>query len=113
MANADAELDALLSDLAATPVAPPDADFMARLIEDARAELPVGFGAVEARLGWRGLVAAIGGWPAVSGLAAAGLAGIWIGVAPPQVVDDMIAGLTGGAVSLELTGLEAEFGLEI
>lgn len=34
-----------------------------------------------------GLAAALGGWPAVSGLAAAGLAGVWIGISDPLGVD--------------------------
>lgn len=36
---------------------------------------------------WRGLVRALGGWPAMAGLAAATCAGLWIGFAPPPAVE--------------------------
>ena len=34
--------------------------------------------------GLRGVFAALGGWPAVAGLSAAAVTGLWIGVAPPE-----------------------------
>lgn len=40
---------------------------------------------------WRQLIEAIGGWPAMGGLAAASAAGLWIGVAPPAFVPDPVA----------------------
>lgn len=40
---------------------------------------------------WRQLIEAIGGWPAMGGLAAASAAGLWIGVAPPSFVPDPVA----------------------
>ena len=40
---------------------------------------------------WRQLFEAIGGWPAMGGLAAASAAGLWIGVAPPSFVPDPMA----------------------
>ncbi len=39
---------------------------------------------------WRQLVEAIGGWPAMGGLAAASAAGLWIGMAPPSFVPDPV-----------------------
>jgi hypothetical protein len=36
---------------------------------------------------WAAMGVAIGGWPAVTGLAAATVAGVWIGVSPPQGLD--------------------------
>ena len=50
------------------------------------------------RLAW--LAAALGGWPAMAGLAAATVAGLWIGVSAP-------AGLTGIAQELIAGGDEA------
>ena len=35
------------------------------------------------------LLAAIGGWPGVGGLATATVVGIWIGFAPPAAIDDL------------------------
>lgn len=67
----------------------PSDDLMARILADAggaRAVAPV------ARPGRRGLfaglVAAIGGWPAVASLATATVAGIYIGVSPPAPLED-------------------------
>ena len=42
------------------------------------------------------LLAGIGGWPSVAGLATATVAGIWIGFSAPETVD----GLAGGVLSL-------------
>jgi len=39
----------------------------------------------------RGVIAAIGGWPAVGGLATASAAGLWIGLAPPSFIPDPVA----------------------
>ncbi|KIC13837.1 hypothetical protein [Leisingera sp. ANG-Vp] len=40
---------------------------------------------------WRQLAEAVGGWPAMGGLAAASAAGLWIGLAPPSFVPDPVA----------------------
>lgn len=37
---------------------------------------------------WRQFSTAIGGWPALGGLAAASVAGLWIGLAPPSFLPD-------------------------
>jgi len=37
------------------------------------------------------LLAAIGGWPAMGGLAAATAAGVWIGISPPAAVTEAVA----------------------
>ena len=39
----------------------------------------------------RGVIAAIGGWPALGGLATASAAGLWIGLAPPSFIPDPVA----------------------
>lgn len=39
---------------------------------------------------WRQFSAAIGGWPALGGLAAASLVGLWVGVAPPAFLPDPV-----------------------
>jgi hypothetical protein len=86
----DDEMDAIFA--AAHAHAPePDADFLARVLADAEA-VQDGFAAVPepARAqrapacGLRGVFAALGGWPAVAGLGAAAVTGLWIGVAPPE-----------------------------
>ena len=51
---------------------------------------------------WARAMDAIGGWPALSGLAAATVAGVWIGVAPPASVSAITASLVGDEVSVDL-----------
>jgi hypothetical protein len=61
---------------------------------------------------WARLFDMLGGWPAVSGLAAATVAGIWVGVAPPASVESITASFLGDAVSVSLftEGLAFETG---
>ncbi|MFN3645765.1 MAG: dihydroorotate dehydrogenase [Gemmobacter sp.] len=91
--------DVLLDDLfaaarAAPPQPVPDA-LLARVLADAdaamprrpRASAPAAASARPAPPGWLAvLVAALGGRGAVAGLAAAGLAGVWIGFAQPAAL---------------------------
>lgn len=89
---------------ARTEKVPPHEDLMARVLGDAAA-VQSGFAAAPqvAQAGlWARLMEAIGGWPAVSGLAAATVAGVWIGVAPPSSVEGFTAGLIGDEVSVSL-----------
>lgn len=65
--------------------------------------------------GWlAGLLAAVGGWPALSGLATAGMAGVWLGFSPPTSVGDLAAEYLGlaGSYDLELVPAFAEYGVE-
>ena len=39
---------------------------------------------------WQQFVSAVGGWPALGGLAAASLSGLWIGLAPPSFFPDPV-----------------------
>lgn len=39
---------------------------------------------------WRQFVSAVGGWPALGGLVAASLSGLWIGLAPPSFLPDPV-----------------------
>jgi hypothetical protein len=45
---------------------------------------------------WRRFADALGGWPALGGLATAGVAGFWLGYAPPEAAADLGAALSGG-----------------
>jgi hypothetical protein len=80
-------LEAYFAAARATPPAVAD-DLMARVLADAAAECPVRpapaplRGVVRESL-WSQLVAAVGGRGALAGMAAAGLAGVWIGFAQP------------------------------
>jgi hypothetical protein len=76
--------------------APPPDPLMARIAADALRHLPAAPAArAPVRRGGllRELFAQIGGWPAIGGLATAGLAGFWIGFQP-----EAAAGLGYGAL---------------
>jgi len=67
----------------------PDGDFLARMESAALAEQPaarpVPVAPVAHRPGFLGHIREVlGGWTGVAGLVAAGAAGIWIGVSPPD-----------------------------
>ncbi len=55
------------------------------------------------------LLEMIGGWPAVGGLVAATLAGLWIGVAPPASVEDFTATWFGDPVAVGLLSDDIAF----
>lgn len=70
----------------------PGAAFLERVHADALAAQPRPrplAPAPRARGGW---LAALGGWPALTGLATATVAGLWIGVADPATVGDLAFG---------------------
>ncbi|WP_322891512.1 MULTISPECIES: hypothetical protein [unclassified Yoonia] len=97
--------DDMLDDLFAQArnLAPvPDDALIARVLADAARPAPVLRPQPSVLAQMRAM---IGGWPALGSLAAATVAGIWIGIAPPPVVVDYAAGLFGETVSL---GLSAE-----
>ena len=91
----------------------PDDAFTARLVEQALAvqaqasNLPVR--GQRTRRRW---FSAFGGWPALTGLATATVAGLWIGAAQPGVVGDMAFG--GLQSEYDFSGLVAghDFGFE-
>jgi len=68
----------------------PSADLLARVLKDAEAAqarhaAPVRTGAPRAGV-WGRIAQGLGGWPAMAGLGAAGLAGVWIGLALPETL---------------------------
>lgn len=100
----DEALDALLAEARALrPV--PSADLMARLLADAERARPrprprPAAAPRRARGPWRDWIAALGGWPAMGGLAAAAAAGVWIGAAPPAALTTLVPPLWGEGVSV-------------
>ena len=72
------------------------ADLMARVLTDAET-VQAGFArqALPERRQPRGVLAqlgaALGGWPAFAGLAAASVCGLWLGISPPQGLSDTAA----------------------
>ena len=95
MTEKELEFKGLETDLAALrDIAPaPSAALLARVMADAEAVrldlgAPVPQAAAPARR--RGIVAslaeALGGWPAMAGLTAAAVTGIWLGASPPEML---------------------------
>ena len=109
MTDEDKTLDATFAQMCVDDVMPSEA-LMDRIMVDADRVLaadivaPVrpkqGLGAM--------LLDAIGGWPSLSGLAAATVAGVWIGVA----LSDLSAGYLGTTVEVSLLGDDIFSGLD-
>ncbi|EYD75489.1 Dihydroorotate dehydrogenase [Rubellimicrobium mesophilum DSM 19309] len=98
------DLENLFSEARALRPEPGD-DLMARILADAEAvaaerERPVR--PVSAGPGWRNWLRTLGGWPAVGGLVASTVAGLWIGVAQPAALSDIAASVWGEQVSVNL-----------
>lgn len=55
---------------------------------------------------------AIGGWPTFSGLAAATVAGLWIGVSAPAALTDLSTGIWGATIEVPLLEFDAFAALE-
>jgi hypothetical protein len=96
------DLDELLAQAARQKPNVPT-DLMARVMIDAarfQPKLPTaphqGF--------WASILDVIGGWPAVGGLAMAGVTGLWIGVAPPVGFDAIAATVLGSPETIDLFG---------
>lgn len=94
--KAENNLEALFAEARQVPARPSE-DLMAAILADAAA--------VQSELGtppvtqprerfslriWQQFVSAIGGWPAFGGLAAASMAGLWIGISPPAFLPDPV-----------------------
>lgn len=95
----DAFLDELFADARADDPVPSDA-LRARVLADAAAAMagePVD--AVPGRF-WPNLAALLGGWPALGGVAAAGLAGLWVGITPPAAIETFAADMLGTTTSV-------------
>ncbi len=111
-----AALDALLAEARAVQPTPAP-DLTARILADAQAADLARHPPRAARKapptgGLRDVLAALGGWPALGGLSAATLAGLWIGIAPPAALDSVVAQLWGDSVSVSLYPEDDLFGLE-
>jgi len=102
----DKELDDFFA--AARGAPEPSEDLMARVLADAAALQPEarGFAPVDVPQPglWASVMEMIGGWPALSGVAAAGVAGLWLGVAPPASIEDFAAGVLGTGTAVNFVG---------
>ncbi|MEL6960181.1 MAG: hypothetical protein AAGL89_14640 [Pseudomonadota bacterium] len=114
----DSELDAILAQMRAEDAAPSDT-LLDRIMADAddvlagKAANPVAAPQAPLSTGlFKGVMDAIGGWPAFGGLVAATMAGVWIGVAPPDGVTTLASVVLGDTVEVSLFGDEVFGGLE-
>ena len=89
----------------------PSADFLERVLQDAKAaqvltEEP-------ARVPQKGLFAnlfaAIGGWPTLTGMATAGIVGVWLGFSQPAGIDQVAEQIWGAPDTGYLVDLSPEF----
>ncbi|MFY0690663.1 MAG: hypothetical protein JXR14_01920 [Paracoccaceae bacterium] len=84
--DAEADLEALFAQARAQKTSAPDA-LMARIVEDAQRLQPRPMAVpLRAPSVWSQLRAALGGWPALGGLAATALVGVYIGFSDPSLV---------------------------
>ncbi|MBV0911396.1 dihydroorotate dehydrogenase [Anianabacter salinae] len=92
----DTELDTLFG--AARAQAPQaSAALLARVAADADAVLADRTAPAPARPGWLAqIVGGLGGWPSLAGLAAASVAGVFIGFAAPSAVETASGGYIAG-----------------
>lgn len=82
----DERLDEALNLARAEAARPAPGALMARIEADALAHLPAKAARPRRRSAIGALLAQIGGWPALGGLATAGAIGLWLGIAPPAAV---------------------------
>ncbi len=83
---------------------PASPDLMARVLADAEDLQPRASEVARPHSSnlWAGLLDVLGGWPALGGVAAAGVAGLWLGMAPPASVEDLTSGLWGTTTAVSL-----------
>ena len=95
-------VDQLLTQARQVKVAVTD-DLMARVLADAAREQARQLPVLMPRprrglLGW--VETLLGGWPALGGVLAAGLVGLWVGLVPPAGVESLAADLFGTTQSV-------------
>ena len=89
----EAELDLLFRAAQEAPVLP-SGDVMASILAQAEALQPKAVAHTVEEPGlFAQLWSMIGGWPTAAGLASATVAGLMIGISPPELVDSFSAGL--------------------
>lgn len=106
------DLDALFAELRNHPAPEMSETLSARILGDADRLQPTAPPVTPvAKQGWlAGMVSALGGWPSMGGLAAAGVAGLWIGMAPPAALSDLSAQVIGEDLSVTLYS-DAAYGI--
>lgn len=107
------DVEAALSDAAQIAPDVPDG-LMAAVLRDAARLQPGPALAVSPTQGvWHTFLDLIGGWPAMGGLAAAGVAGVWLGIAPPIGLEAATAQLLGTTQTIDLFGTDSLSGFDL
>jgi hypothetical protein len=104
------KLDDLFAECRAETPAPSDA-LMARVLGDAQALQPDAPGLaapapVPERLTFWDM---LGGWPALSGIAAAGVVGVWFGISPSAGIEDIASDVFGNTASVSFVAEYDDF----
>ncbi|WP_341860754.1 hypothetical protein [Gymnodinialimonas sp. 57CJ19] len=110
-------LEALFAEAKADGFGP---DLMARVLADAEAVQGINAASVpivrdgSGATWWAGLLGVLGGWSAVSGITAAGVMGLAVGLYSPDTVSGLLDGpsLSFGTDALEMTPDMADFWTE-
>lgn len=106
---------ALAQMLAATPAdLTPSEDLLNRIMMDADdvlAQSAVAPATARPSFGAM-LLDLVGGWPSLGGLAAATVAGLWIGVVQPAALTDLSTSLWGGTIEVPVLDTDVFAGLE-
>lgn len=105
-------LDAALADIADQHPQVPDA-LMTAVLRDAAHLQPRALVQPDPVGLWQAFLELIGGWPAVSGLAAAGVAGVWMGIAPPVALETAAAQMLGTTQVVDLFGTDTLSGFAV
>jgi len=112
----DLELDALFASARGQDTLP-SGDLMERVLSDALAVQTLAQAnstpAAPRRRWWQAAWMAVGGWPAMAGLATAGVAGIWIGVSPPEGLSDSASALFALETDGYLVDVTSGFSLDL
>lgn len=114
----DLELDALFTS-ARQQEMPVSEDLMARVLQDAlttQAALSAEGAEAPASVApgwWPSLLSAVGGWPSVAGLATAGVAGLWIGISPPDLLSESAENLLQLDSDLFLVDVAAGYSFDL
>ena len=97
----DDMLNAAFADLRETPP-PASDDLMTRVMQDADRMLAQNLRSRVAPTFREMLRDIIGGWPQLGGLAAATVAGVWLGVAQPGVMRDLSVGFHDSTIEVPM-----------
>ncbi|QQA43650.1 hypothetical protein [Pelagovum pacificum] len=108
----DRQLDALFDTTRERGTMDAGEAFLARLSADAAAEMPRRMEAPPSRGAIGTIWAGIGGWAGFGGLAAATVAGLWIGIASPAGIADFTDSVLGETMTVSFDPTAALFETE-